>query len=285
MKIVNSNALEWVAFSAHRSGSDTVTTNYFRFKRLLRGREGSPRNFELTLAQAIGNPPVPRHRHNFDQLRFQLTGTYAYKPDAPMSPGDLTYFPEGAYYGPETATDDPIMLVLQFGGASDFGFMSMDQLRDGYERVRKRGTFDKGVYRGPDSHGKVVELDGYEAVWDEVVGSAVIYAEPRYTEPVMMRTSRFQWRDGAHGIQTKTLGLFTERRTEVAMLRLAPGAGSLATDNRDLLLFVWDGGFDIAGEHAGVHGAVEVPAGERADYTSSTGAQALMIYLPLADAG
>src|SRR5262249_57825962 len=40
----------------------------------------------------------PRHRHNFDQVRFVVSGELEYGP-LKCRPGDFIYFPEGVFYG------------------------------------------------------------------------------------------------------------------------------------------------------------------------------------------
>src|SRR4051812_2192818 len=45
----------------------------------------------------------PRHRHNFDQVRFTIEGQVKYGPIT-TQPGDCLYFPEGASSGPRSFT-------------------------------------------------------------------------------------------------------------------------------------------------------------------------------------
>src|SRR4051812_9641085 len=42
----------------------------------------------------------PRHRHNFEQIRYVIAGSATYGP-LQAEPGDCIYFPEGVYYGPQ----------------------------------------------------------------------------------------------------------------------------------------------------------------------------------------
>ena len=281
MKTANPHTMEWQTFSAHRSGSDAVTKDYLRFKRLLRGEEGSPRNYELTLAQAVGSPPIPRHRHNFDQIRYGISGTYSFREGMPMGPGDLSYFPEGAYYGPEAAVGDPVMLVIQFGGANDFGFMSMDQVKDGAERLRQKGSFESGVYRWTDSTGNMAEKDGYEAVWDEVIRTPLVYPEPRYTDPILIKPSSFRWRPVKAGVDLMSLGSFTERRTEFARLRLSAGASyRLPPDDRTTLIFVADGNIQADTHDMGCHHAFQIEPTQPLALSALGSAELLLIRLP-----
>jgi hypothetical protein len=55
---------------------DGVLENRF----LLIGENGSPNNYVLTLGRAgAGGWATPRHRHNFDQIRFVIEGDYPYE--------------------------------------------------------------------------------------------------------------------------------------------------------------------------------------------------------------
>ena len=43
-----------------------------KFKHLLRGEPGSPDNFMYILGRQDGDFLMPRHRHNFDQIRLPI---------------------------------------------------------------------------------------------------------------------------------------------------------------------------------------------------------------------
>ena len=72
---------------------------------LLHGSEGSPDNFYLSIGVLGGDFVSPRHRHNFDQVRFQLEGTCDFASDGTMRPGSIAYFPGGTRYGPQKSID------------------------------------------------------------------------------------------------------------------------------------------------------------------------------------
>src|SRR5438105_2837388 len=168
MLAMRSDDVEWGSVSGHRSGR-------IEFKRLLQGQEGTPGNFELSLVRSGGDYFTPRHRHNFDQIRYCLQGSMNYAPSKDLEPGDVGYFPEGTYYGPQTASAESIVLLLQFGGASGQGFMSYAQLNAGFEELRSRGDFDRGTFAYRDDQGVARRKDGYEAVWEHVNRRPVAY--------------------------------------------------------------------------------------------------------------
>lgn len=63
------------------------------------GDTGTPGNFKFGLFFQSGDFISPRHRHNFDQFRFQIEGECDFSQNGTMKPGSIGYFPEGAYYG------------------------------------------------------------------------------------------------------------------------------------------------------------------------------------------
>jgi len=93
-----------------------VREGTMRSRRLLVGESGTPGNFSLQLS-STPTYYSPRHRHNFDQVRFQLEGDFDFAADGVMKPGSVAYFPEGTYYGPQSGPTLSTTLVLQFGGA------------------------------------------------------------------------------------------------------------------------------------------------------------------------
>lgn len=191
--------------------------------RLLAGAEGSPANYEMSLAWAEESFTSPRHRHNFDQLRYNLEGRMHYGPKRFVHAGEVCYFPEGTAYGPQIqaeAHERALTMVIQFGGSSRAGIMSERQIRAGYEALRALGEFEGGAFhRGPgvDRISKP-KLDGYEAIWEYVNGTPLAYPAPRYDEPVLMRPDSFAWQAERHhkGVARRQLGVFGELSLDVA---------------------------------------------------------------------
>ncbi len=118
MKIVQGDELQWERGLEHRGG-------IFHFRRLLEGEPGRIDNFQLSLGRVGGDFYSPRHHHNFEQVRFQLEGELDFARDGKMKTGMVGYFPEGAFYGPQTQDPDttPMTVVLQCGGASGSGYL------------------------------------------------------------------------------------------------------------------------------------------------------------------
>lgn len=156
------------------------------FKTLSRGTENTPENYLFVLARQQGFYS-PRHKHNFDQFRYAKKGNFNLAPNIDLSEGNLAYHPEGVEYGPQDdGPDEMILLVLQFGGASGQGFLSLDQIRAANAELLKTGKFEKGKYYSDKGGEDAEPIDGFEAAWSLANGKKLVYPEPRYNAPIIM---------------------------------------------------------------------------------------------------
>ncbi len=258
------------------------------FKTLLEGEEGRPDNYQLLLANTDVSFESPRHRHNFDQLRYSLNGSTNYGPKQNLEEGDLAYFPEGTYYGPQNQKEvgkTSLAMVIQFGGPSGNGYMSLRQLFEGFDRLQTEGRFEDGVFRRntPEPGGRV-NRDAYEAVWEFHNGRSVVYPKPRFMDPVHLREKNFEWQPlaGQAGVATKHLGTFTEKGVGVHFVRIDAGAiYALPAAEHTQLVFIKCGtGKFGGGEEWSAHTAVHLAAGEAADMRASTPTETMVVLLP-----
>ena len=216
MQVVQPENVERKRGLEHRGGT-------FYARTLVQGTPGTPGNFKLSLSESGSDHSGPRHRHNFDQFRFMIRGSSSFDRDGVLKEGMLGYFPEGVHYGPQTNPTDTFLIVLQFGGASGSGYLLPSEVKAGTEELRKFGEFKDGVFHRTSGEGKR-NVDGFQAVWEHVHGREMVYPKPRYDAPVFMDPNSFDWVSVGDGVEEKLLGVFTERRTEGALLRLAGGA-------------------------------------------------------------
>jgi hypothetical protein len=282
MRIAHEQSTPWQAPPPVRGG-------VIVFKTLLQGAEGSPDNFGLMLADTDVTFKSPRHRHNFDQIRFGLDAPTNIGPRRNIEPGDVCYFPEGTWYGPqnqEEAGARSLSMVIQFGGPSGNGYLSLAQVRAGLDTLSAHGRFEGGVFRretpGPDGR---KNQDSYEAIWEHVNGRAIGYSEERYLEPVHMRAQGFAWVDapGAPGVAVKHLGTFTERGVTASLVRIAPDASYAlpALPRQGRLLFVREGSgrlgaTDAYQRYTAVHAGADEPLALHAQ----TATEVLVLALP-----
>jgi hypothetical protein len=275
MKIVQGDELQWERGLEHRGGM-------FHFRRLMEGEPGGLDNFQLSLGRMSGEFYSPRHRHNFEQVRFQLDGALDFARDGKMTKGMVGYFPEGMFYGPQTQDPDttPMTVVLQCGGASGSGYLCRDEVKAGMDALKSQGEFKDGVFRRhQDAPGKR-NLDGYQAIWEFVNKRPMVYPKPRYSRPFMMDAAHYEWVPvtGSPGAAEKLLGVFTERRTQASFLRLEAGAGYYASGRA--IFFVLDGAGEIAGQEFRRLTTILLERGERATFSAREGAQMLRLGLP-----
>jgi hypothetical protein len=221
MKIVQTDEIPLKRALEHRGGT-------FHGRVMAEGTPGALDNFQLSFGQMGGDFNSPRHRHNFEQIRYQLEGVLDYGRDGKLVQGMVGYFPEGVYYGPQS--QDPAIncktIVLQFGGASGSGYLSQAEVKAGMEELTAQGEFKDGVFRRrPDVAGKR-NLDGYQAIWEHVNGRPMAYPKPRYPQPIFMDPATYDWVpvEDQPGVSEKLLGVFTERRSEVGQIRIDAGA-------------------------------------------------------------
>lgn len=218
MKIVQVEEVELRRGLEHRGGT-------FHARTMVEGTPGTPGNFKFSLSELGTDYSGPRHRHNFDQLRFLLDGEMDYR-DGVLKKGMLGYFPEGVYYGPQVNRTAIKVAIVQFGGASGSGYILPRDIKRGMEELKASGTFEDGIYRRNDGEPGKRNLDAYQAIWEHINKRPMVYPEPRYDAPIAMDTSRFDWVPvkGSRGVFEKLLGVWTERRIEAGMLKLDPGA-------------------------------------------------------------
>ncbi len=277
----------------HTATVDTTTATSFAdhrgpgitFQRLLKGEEGRPDNFELSVVHTGPDYRTPRHRHNFDQLLYVLEGTHEYAPRSRMPAGTVTYSPEGTYYGPQVG-QGATTLLLQFGGPSGNGFMSYDQLSAGNKILAGRGRFENGIFRYEDDAGRTRNQDGYEAIWEHVNGRPVAYPPQRYDHPITMWPEHFAWVPEVQqpGVARRHLARFAERGTSVGFLRLDAGAEHReAGADATRLHFVVRGALQVAGREHSARTAFQLAPGESATYRASADTELLCITLPAFD--
>src|SRR5215510_6512507 len=118
------------------------------FKTLLIGDDQALDNFRLYFVRQKGEVDVPRHKHNFDQIRMCLEGEgQNYGERKWIKAGELAYFPEGTPYGPERSDCERLSITLQFGGASRNGFVSSARLQRAMDEMKEFVTVEKGIFK------------------------------------------------------------------------------------------------------------------------------------------
>lgn len=236
-------------------------------KHLLFGIDGSPNNYDLNMGRTgAGGWRTPRHRHNFDQIRYVIKGhlPYGEEEDKVLHEGWVGYFPESIHYGPQERVEGLETMVLQFGGASGFGYLSVAQREAVNAEMNKEGEFKKGMFHYTDDQGNACSRDGSEAIFERATGSQLTFAAPRYEHVVAMNPEAYEWVPiKTEGVAVKWLGTFTERNTRIGFVRLDKGAtwGGGAEPSIQIL-FVTKGRVEVEGKEYGPHTGFEFLANE-----------------------
>jgi hypothetical protein len=275
---------------AHAEDSTSIpstrTGKERQFKTLLTGADGALDNFRVYFVRQQGEVDVPRHKHNFDQVRMCLEGPgkQNYGEGKWIAPGEIAYFPEGTPYGPEQSNTERLSLTLQFGGASRSGFISSARVKNAMEEMKEFGTFEKGIFKrvGQLAPGEKRNQDAYEAVWEHVNKRKLVYPKPRYGEAILMKPENFEWEpsEGEPGFARKQLCIFSERNLQFSMLKIEAGGRGLQMSRGGIQIgFVVQGGGAVNGEALRKHSAFS----GREDFalTSDEGMEVLLVGLPV----
>ena len=234
-------------------------------KHLLFGEDGSPNNYDLNTGLAgSGGWRTPRHRHNFDQFRYVIEGQLPYSEEKILKKGWVGYFPESVHYGPQDRAEGLRTLVLQLGGASGKGYLSVAQRESTNKMLEEKGRFEKGMYYWTDSEGKEQSMDGSDACFENAMGQKLSFAEPRYTDVIAMNPDAYEWQpEGSEGTWVKWLGTFTERNTKVGFVKLDANAAYGAGQQSSIeLLYVTKGSVAVGDTEYGPDTAFEFLAHE-----------------------
>ena len=194
-----------------------------------------------------GEVGVPRHKHNFDQIRVCLEGgRQNFGANKWIAPGEIAYFPEGTPYGPERSNTERLSMTLQFGGASRNGFIGSARLHQAMDEMRASGTFEKGIFKrsGELGPGQKRNQDSFEAIWEHINQRKLVYPRARYGEPILFKPANFAWEADQPGLAKKKLGSFSGR-LQMTVVKVGPQAPGTQPDRGGIQV-----GFVLRGEGA-----------------------------------
>jgi hypothetical protein len=276
MKIVPFDNTAWV--KDHPTGT-------ISFQHLLKGEPNSPDNFMYILGRQDADFWMPRHRHNFEQIRLPVRGDMNLGRGMVLREGEVGYFPEGVAYGPQedplgdAAPGERVQLVLQFGGASGCGFMSIEQRRQAKKELAETGRFDGNYYHRAD--GKVKW--GLNEIWEHVYGERLKYPKPRYQNVIIADPKCFNWlpMPNEDHVDRRYLGSFSERGVWIEMIRIRAGAHWSSTEPRGRRLMMVLSGRGACGQTPiGRLASLQAEAGETLDLSAETETELFVVGLP-----
>lgn len=238
-------------------------------------------NFSLRIIYLDEDFYTPRHHHNFDQYRFMIEGDGPVEvfPGCRMTPGVLGYFPEGAYYGPESGPRRKL-IAMQFAAPSGWGYLSADQMAEAAKALRNCGVFENGLYQRNEGVPGKRKQDAFEAVWEYVRQRPIEYPKPQYANPILMDTNNYPWMPlaGVPGVAEKALGTFTNCQFRTARYQLDPGA-SFSGKGRGVYM-VLSGSGSVEGEDYNGMTALYLEDGEQGTFVARETTDILLLGLP-----
>jgi hypothetical protein len=233
-----------------------------QFRDLLVGQEGSRDNYALQWVEIDSEYHTPQHRHNFEQIRIMIEGSFGFGSGLTQDVGSVGYFCEGTYYT-QSAHLRSITLLLQVGGPSGAGFMSRRQLRSGIEQLATRGDFRDGVYTSFDAQGKKHNQDSYEATWEAVNQKKLVYPKPQFAGPILFEPQRFEWLLLHQGVWQKSMLRVHGRGLSISQIKVAAGAVfRFESDRQTLVVFCHAGSGIAAGLNYSTRTSIECLPGE-----------------------
>jgi hypothetical protein len=171
----------------------------------------------------------PRHKHNFDQVRYFLKGGENYGAHEVLRQGDAIYVPEGVSYGPtytEEGSDENIRFTLQFPGASRHPILyhASSEYHEAQQKLSEIGKLEKGLFVWPDGR----KQDSAEAIREYVFGHKIDYPEPRYNTYVVMHTGKYRFEplEKVLGVWVRHLGYFNEIGPNIKLVKIDAGAST-----------------------------------------------------------
>lgn len=251
--------VEWRGGRPNHRGSNSSSAT------LLEGDPSRPDNYWLAVVRMGDSGGSPRHRHDFDQIRYPLTGGHPYAPRQEVPVGWVGYFPEGVRYGPFDQVAEREYLILQCGGATGHGYVSREGWRQATAELSVTGAFKAGFYEYDPGDGSTRRQDALEAILEHSRGRPVDYPKARYMAPVVLDPEAFEWMtvEGEVGVCKRQLVTFNERGTSVSELKLDPGATHVLLGAPYIrLLFLSRGQAKVSGDPVGSRSAASVDAHE-----------------------
>jgi hypothetical protein len=274
MEIFETDQLEWEPV-AHNSRSGVIMRKFIRESELV---PGVGYGCDLYFYTSDGEQfTTPRHHHDFDQIRFAISGTMDFGHQNVTQAGDIAYFPAGAFYGPQKI-DEAKIFIIQW---SPF-WVTRAQHDAAMIEMTAEGEFTGGFYVARDESGVEQKKDSLNAIWEHVFHRPSFFPEIRYSGPVVMHPDAYQWVATGQGTSIKMLGRFTERDLQIYKVRWddEESKHQLGAE-RTSCVFVQQGSVSVTGTPYGPEAMMWSEFGETNDLVGSAGAEAICIGFPL----
>ena len=152
----------------------------FHYRNLMEGTAGTIDNFQLSMGRNDKDFVSPRHRHNFEQFRFQLEGDLNFARDGIDDAGHGRLFPGGHVLRPADQRGDRDRPSCCSSAARAGKAICRGRSQASMDALRATGTFDGGVYRRNEGEPGKRNMDGFQAIWEQANGRPLQFPKPRY---------------------------------------------------------------------------------------------------------
>jgi hypothetical protein len=271
MEVIATAEIAWEPTPVNTRGGK-VSRKYLRESELLPGVGFYARLVKYHQGEGVFT--APRHKHNYDQIRFTISGSPDFGHGQVCGPNWPSYFPQGAPYGPERI-DGAEVIVIQWGDT----WVSREASDAAVAELKKVGEFKGGIYTRVDE-GVHRNTDSIQAIWEKVHGRRLVWPTPRYPQPILMDPEAFSWVELTSSLSVKNLGSFTEQDVNMSMLRWEQDAPVQFGPERTHLVFSLVGTIEIDGTGYPPQTAVWSDFGDSDKLIGKAGSEVIVFGLP-----
>lgn len=159
MEIIATAAMPWEPTPVNTRGGK-VSRKVLREGELLPGLGFYARLVKYHDGEGVFS--APRHKHNYDQIRYTISGTQDFGQGQVSQAGWPSYFPSGAPYGPERIEGAEV-IVIQWGDT----WVDAETSDAAVAELKKAGEFKNGIYTVVDENGVHRNTDSIQAIWEK----------------------------------------------------------------------------------------------------------------------
>ena len=168
---------------------------------------------------------TPRHKHIFDQYRYNLSGRRMIQDGFLEAGRGRVLSGRRLLRAADCRKSECTGLGLQFQGLTGIPYLTHKELSDARKALSAEGgIFKGGIYTKILPDGRKINMDSHAACTEYVSGKKIEFPVGRFEKPIVMKPQCHRWIGDRHlaGVEHKRLGRFGG--SGIRLTRLAPGA-------------------------------------------------------------
>jgi hypothetical protein len=277
MKVYKTNEMPWQPV-IENSRTGLIERKFIREAELLPGT-GFTADLYHYMASDV-DFSTPRHHHNFDQIRYCISGEMNFGRGNRTNTGDIAYFPAGAWYGPQRI-HEAYIFIIQWSP----DWVTRAAHDQAMKEMRKVGEFQEGYFVYTDERGRRRRKDSINAIFEYALKRPFTIPTPRYTGPIVMNPEAYTWSNSRDGLQYKQLGRFTEHDLSIYKVRWEDeDALHTLRGDRTHCLFTLCGNISAEGRPYECHTMLWSDFDESVQVAGENGTEAICVGFPRATA-